>query len=145
MRPFFFLSAVAAALVLSACGGASEPAPDASSAPATAPAEMSSEPAQAAETAEASAGPADPEAAASLLCMDLRLADSYRDAGTPGDEAEAMALELGAATDALDEGSAHPELHAIAMEHMGDPEATAAALKDWCKEHTEPVNPSSPW
>ncbi|PRX92038.1 hypothetical protein [Allonocardiopsis opalescens] len=78
-----------------------------------------------------------------LICEGLRLADGYERMNTATDDAEAQALIWEVVTDALDE-DAEPALHAIAVEHMGDADAAAAEMEEWCAENTEGM-PGDPW
>lgn len=80
---------------------------------------------------------------AQLICDSLRLADAYEGGDAPSDAADAMSLRMEAHTDAMAE-DAEPALRVIAVEHT-DYEAAAEEMTVWCKEHTEPINETSPW
>lgn len=83
---------------------------------------------------------------ATMICEKLRIRDAYLAADNlqPHEEAEVITLAMEASTEALEE-DAEPALREIALEHMGDSEASAEAMIPWCQENTEPINETSPW
>ncbi|MFL1440409.1 hypothetical protein [Nocardiopsis protaetiae] len=82
---------------------------------------------------------------AKFICEDLRLRDAYLEADdlAPHEEAQPYILSVDAWTAALEE-DAEPELREIAQA-ASDAEDAMEGMIEWCKEHTEPINPTSPW
>ncbi|QBI56663.1 hypothetical protein [Streptomonospora litoralis] len=117
-------TAVLAALT-AACGGGAAGTPSPTAAPSpTAP------------TQAASISPEAQQAATQEVCAALTKAEEVRkDSDTPAEAAAAFTLETDAHTRSLEEG-VDPGLHAIAEEHLGDSEAAAPAMRDWCADNT---------
>lgn len=104
----------------------------------TTPEEATPPPAAPTEHTEA---PTTPETAVTvgpdqrLLCERLRLATAYRNGGQ---ENEAQEQEHEALAEAA-AGDAGPALQELAAA------GGVGALVEWCRENTEPVNPTDPW
>lgn len=128
------LVCAAVVVMVSGCSSAGAPAEESSPSPSEA----------AVESPSASPDvPVDPMSA-QIICQDLRLWDAYRQADLPQEETDMFTLGLEISTKGL-EADAEPELREIALEHMGDPEASADAMIPWCQENTESAHEGDPW
>lgn len=129
------LLAVGLVVVVSACSADAEPVEEAAASPSPAAAESPSESPEVV---------VDPESA-KWICEDLRLRDAYVQAEdlAPHEVGQDYVKASDAWMAALEE-DAEPELREIA-EAASSPDGAVDEMTAWCKEHTEPINPTSPW